>query len=419
MTLSTYSESTPSPPQNWDYYIDRARNSNVLDKKGQKRAVEALRYFQNEPEEDLLGDFQRGEHPIQKLIWTNGTAHFHFLIWLADELQELDRRSVGGRFVSKIEKPNQFFPTVAEIETASRLRRAGCDFEAEPAIEVGDTTKHPDFRVQAGNGFPCSYVEVKYRTPSASSRKAMETIIGLRTPSSPFSGIVFQSLAPVRLKEINERIRSLEREAQESGELEEFEVSNVIRIATAPEEKVEEVEAWAEEQGLDLNGLSGPPEDPNQAGRVKAAIDSKTSQIPADRPGIVAIKNPETFRDEQTVYEALVEIEEKMQRFPHVAFVLIHGLGLNNGTPLIEMRRPASSLAVQYQDHIYAEYFSRRKFMVDQVLVLQNEHCTFIDQFETDMVTKLARSILTGYAPKPIMEIDLKLSEKEFRRRFH
>jgi hypothetical protein len=57
--------------------------------------------------------------------------------------------------------------------------------------------------------------------------------------------------------------------------------------------------------------------------------------------------------------------------------------------------------------------------MVDQVLVLQNEHRTFIDQFETDMVTKLARSILTGYAPKPIMEIDLKLSEKEFRRRFH
>jgi len=246
----------------------------------------------------------------------------------------------------------------------------------------------------------------------------METSIGIRPPSSPFSGIVFQSLAPVRLKEINERIRSLEREAQGSGELEKLEVSNVIRIATAPEDKVEEVEAWAEEQGLELNGLSGPPEDPNQAGRVKAAIDNKTSQIPADRPGTVAIKNPETFRDEQTVYEALVEIEKKMHRFRHAAFVLIHGLGLNNGTPLIEMRRPASSLSVQYEDHIYAEYFSRRKFMVDQVLVLKNEHCTFIDQFETDVVTKLARSIVTGYAPMPITKIDLKLSEKEFRRRF-
>jgi hypothetical protein len=56
--------------------------------------------------------------------------------------------------------------------------------------------------------------------------------------------------------------------------------------------------------------------------------------------------------------------------------------------------------------------------MVDQVLVLQNEHCTFIDQFKADVVTKLAGSILTGYAPKPITAIDLKLSEKEFRRRF-
>jgi len=406
------------PPQNWDHYIERARDTNVLDDRGRREAGEALMYFRDRFDVDFLRDFDRGEHPIHEFIWMNSTGHLHFLIWLADELQELDRQSVGGRFPEKIERPDEFFPTVAEIETASRLRRAECDFEAEPAIEVGDTTKHPDFRVQAGNGFPCSYVEVKYRTPSASWRKAMETSIGIRPPSSPFSGIVFQSLAPVRLKEINERIRSLEREAQGSGELEKLEVSNVIRIATAPEDKVEEVEAWAEEQGLELNGLSGPPEDPNQAGRVKAAIDNKTSQIPADRPGIVAIKNPETFRDEQTVYEALVEIEKKMHRFRHAAFVLIHGLGLNNGTPLIEMRRPASSLSVQYEDHIYAEYFSRRKFMVDQVLVLKNEHCTFIDQFETDVVTKLARSIVTGYAPMPITKIDLKLSEKEFRRRF-
>ena len=407
-----------SPPQNWDYYIERTRNTNVLDEQGQERAVEALKYFRSEPDANLLADFDPGEHPIHNLIWTNSTSHLHFLIWLANELLNLDRESIDGRFLSKIENPDEFMPTVAEIETAARLRRAGCDFEAEVAIEVGETTRRPDFQVKAGNGFPCCYMEVKYRTPSASRRKAMATSIGIRLPSSPFSGVVFQSLAPVRLKKINERIRNLEHKAQESGELEELAVSNVIRIATAPENRAEAVEAWAEEQGLDLNELSGPPEDPNQAGRVKAAIDSKTGQIPADRPGILTIKNPETFRDEQTVYEALVEIEETMHRFPHVAFVLIHGLGLNNGTPLIEMRRPASSLAVQYQDHIYAEYFSRRKFMVDQVLVLKNEHCTFIDQFETNVVTKLARSILTGYAPRPITEIDLKLSEKEFRRRF-
>lgn len=348
----------------------------------------------------------------------NSTTHFHFLIWFAEELQQLDQQAVDGRFFSKIERPGEFFATVAEIETAARLRKAGCDFKAEPAVEVGDSTKHPDFLIRGGDGFPYSYVEVKYRTPSTSSRKAFETSVGIRTPSPPFSGVVFQSLAPVRLSKINNQIQELEDKARESGEMEKLEISNVIRIVTAPKGKAVEVEEWAEEQGLKLNGLSGPPEDHNQAGRVKAAINNKTIQIPADRPAIIAIKNPETFRDEQTVFEAFVEIEEKIHRFPHIAFVLIHGVGLNNGTPLLKMRGPASSLAIEYRDHLYAEYFSRQRFMVDQVMVLQNEHSTFIDCFEPDVPRKLARSILTEYAPKPVMEIDLKLSKDEFRRRF-
>jgi hypothetical protein len=402
-------------PTDWTHYIRRVRSFDGLDKRATREVIAALEYFRDALSVDVLQDFQLGTHPIHDFIVPCSVPHLNILAWLAHEIQVISQRT---RFLSKLEHPDTFYPTVAEIETAARLRRAELSFGVEPEVQVGESTKRPDFRAHAGNGFVCSYVEVKYKRASVTARRERETILGLRLPSPPFSGVVYQILAPVRLKQLNKEIQRLKQRTEETGEIQEIRDPNVIHLVLGPKAREDEVARWAKENGLGMNTLHGPSQGADEIIRLKTAIMEKKSQLPADYPGIISIKNPFVFRHAQTVYKALVGIEEEMQRIPNLSFVLLHGVALNNFTPLGQCRQPAQSLAIRYKDHIYAEYFSPRRFMVDRVIVLRNSHSVFDDQFCKEAPSRLARSILTGYKPEPIVEVDLQLSESEFERRF-
>lgn len=400
-------------PKEWSDHIRRVKKFGGLDRGDTDEIVAAIEYFRD----NLGANLKLNEHPIRNYLLLCSVPSLHFLEWLAGELRWITNQPRGANILSKLKNPRAFHPTVAEIETASRLREAGCGFDIEPEVEAGDGHKCPDFKTHSTESLPPCYVEVKHKRVAETTKRNNRTVIGLRLPRPPYSGACYQTMAPRRLKQVNKEIGALEQKVQETGEVQVFHMPNVIRLAVGPEGSKKKILEWASRYDLELNTLAGPSKQSDEVIRIKSAIKRKGSkgQLPDDYPGIIAIKNPSVFRHEQTVYETLIEVEEEMHRIPNLAFVLIHGTALNNSTPLYKYRAPAHSFAMRYQGHVYAEYFSRRHFMVDRVIVLQNEYCVFDNLFGTEAAPHLARSILTGYRPRPLPKARNVLSKEDFK----
>jgi hypothetical protein len=392
----------------WQDYKDSARSSKVLDEDDRLRLVKALQFFRDEPRGDFIHDFDAGEHPIHQLLRPWSLAHSNFLIWLAEELERIIDIDGGRELLHRLETPTQFDPTIAEIETAARLNRAGLSFDFEPKAKVGGRIKQPDFQVHTGNGFPCSYLEVKHLRLSVTYKRKRDTLMRVRTPGPPFFAIIHRMLSPEVVRDINQQINELSQTIRQEGGVRMLDIPNKVFIVAGGEATEQEVKRRAEERGAKFNSMVGPVENRgDEVLRIKKAIQEKVKQLPHDYPGLISIKAPSIFLGAQSVFDVLLNLEEEMHRHRQLGMLLIHGTALNNATPFRDRRGLSRSLAFQYEDHVYAEYFSRKRFMVDRVLVLRNKYSTFDNLFHPSAAQQLASSVITGFEAKPLPRVEI------------
>jgi hypothetical protein len=315
---------------------------------------------------DFLDLAIRERHPIlQELVnlapWTRRR-----ITWLAGTLTSLQDASGFGGVLRRFRIPKQFGEAMSLFRTAASLQSAGFNVEFEPTIS--GFAKVPDLALVHQRTGERLYVEITALQASDIAKAASRTSFGIASqvlfaaPFLNYVGRIHRSLSERHLADVVEQVRATVARGKTS--FQELVIANVVEMALAPDNDRDLLDAWANEHGLEVGTLSGPPIEVDEVQRVRSRIRGEQKQLPAGVANIVVIEGFSPMLDGRSIEHIVSDIAETLYDANHVFAAVISGGYMGDGVPE----------ATMYGQHCHVR---RRRFdvLIEEHLVLVNRFC--------------------------------------------
>jgi hypothetical protein len=318
---------------------------------------------------------------LQLKHWPLGSVLAYPFPWTRRELIRLGRQlaAVEGApglsgLRDRLVDPERYEEGRTVLHAAASLAQIGFVVAFDEPAMGKTSVARPDVRIRKCAPSIESCVEVTELKQSQPLRRVNETICGLTVP--PFAlakggvlhaGRIPRWLAKRRIVEYRARLEQAAEESLASDAVVEESETDAFEFAFAPASRYEELSTWADERGLSVMFVEGPPYDFDESDRIAAALRKKEKQLPQDGAGVVVIwTNGLELRDRRRLRRLALSLQEEVSETPHVAAVVVAS------TSLDEHGEPGT---LRVGRHVFARVrpYPQR---TERFLIVSNEHAS-------------------------------------------
>ncbi len=326
----------------WDKYEEQIDLIEGLSDDEKMRALVGIRYLRALLGEDFLRCAAVEHNPIYSWFFSNAAPHARrSLILLAEELRSFEDAGGFKGLVARLKDAEKAPEALSVLGAASNFARAGFIVAFDPVVRT--TGKVPDLLVIDLDNGEEIYVEVSrlrrgglqelnsytYRVICEEVHTAIWSCADADDLTKPHvlpHARILRSISLRELPEVVKQIRVAIVETATRNEYHELKVRDILEMAVSAAHDHSKAKAWAAERGM-RELVEAPPIDlSRELRKATDKINNELDQLPADKPGIIAIPTSENmlffaFHP----YQIIIEIAEEARYHPNlVCAALFH-----------------------------------------------------------------------------------------------
>ena len=328
----------------WDKYDHQNNLIEGLTDDERQRARAGMQYLRGLLGEDFLRRAVETGNPIFSWFFANAAPHARrSLIRLAEELKAFANGDGFNSLIARLKDSKRAAEALTVLGVSSSFSQVGFIISFDPDLE--GSRRVPDLLIVDPDSGEEIYIEVS-RLRSGGQREvnrrsydaiwsavhdAIWQCPGAFEINAPKVQPYVQILRPLSENDLPDAVNAIRTrifDSARTGEYFEFKFKDSIEMAVSPPSDHSKAKAWAASRNM-RDFVEAPPI--NLERELKKAIDKihdEMRQIPAGRPGIIAIPTSESllfffFHPEQII----LEIAEEVRRYRNLLCVLLfHGV---------------------------------------------------------------------------------------------
>lgn len=325
---------------NWEKYISNCKNINGLTAAEKEAAKDALMYLRDKLGERFLYKIydprsKRPPHPLGLAILNQVASTRLDLVRYAEALRAMENAKNFNGLLKRFKNSEEFNEGESVLKVALECHRAGFDIEFDPEVFVTDQRgrirqKFPDLKVTGRDTKESGIIEVtelkrseRWEQSFADSDHIVSFYFAeLSAAKLTMWADMNANFNQSRVDETLSLVRQTIEEVKQTGEFRTL-ITDCIEVGVTPSDNQEPLEQWAKNRGISP-GISGPPVESNELGRIIEKIKGKLSQLPEDKPGIIVIPATQSTLLWRYDTELIVDfLLDKISAYPKVFCVVL------------------------------------------------------------------------------------------------
>lgn len=349
----------------WDYHIERVKSAEELTSEQKKEVIDGFEAIREIFDEGWLKEAVEKNHP---LIW-----YLHNLApWTRFWLLDFAKKLIELKSLQKFEEikrglidPKKFGASIAELEIATKLKRAGIDVELYPKID----SKECDLKAKINDAE--IFIEITVLGASEEEREASKTneLVRLLAYNFDFESSckIYKPLSKPRREELQRKIKYTIEEVKKKGCCKEISEPGVIDCFICPKGKSDELKQLLKEKGL-TRTYEGPPFSSDEIRRIRKKIQNETEQLPKNKPGIIIVFDDNLLgwaRGEEDYFQIAYKLEETIYDESQLMFGIVTNRGIGHEESFREIGNWIIIRKSPYE------------ILQESTIIIKNKYCEF------------------------------------------